>query len=254
MTSNDAEHVVGLQAERRMQADPAYERALYRIGGGSAVVGALLGMVGNLIHPVTPINDPEGVARVIATSDIWVPVHLTIVVGIVLMLFGLVAVNHSIREGLAGVLSHFGLMAAIAGATVGFVLVILDGVGARQLAQEWATAPPDQQETALALVHANETLNFALGSLFNFVFAAATFILFGLAVAFSDVYPRWLGWSVFLAGVASIAAGAIQAAVGEPTDASRILTIIGPTIITLWILVMGVLLWRRAGRVVAQVG
>lgn len=229
-----------------MLDDPEYERLLFRIGGSSAVVGALLGMVGNLIHPVTPIDDPEGVARVIAESDIWVPVHLAIVLGIVLMFGGLVAVYQSIRGGIAGALARFGLFAAVAGATIGLVLVILDGVAARQLAQEWATAPPNEQATALSLVHANETINFALASLFNFVFAAVTFILFGLAVALSDVYPRWLGWVVFLAGVWSIGAGLIQAYVGEPTGATRILTIIGPTVITLWLLVIGVLLVRNA--------
>jgi len=71
-------------------------------------------------------------------------------------------------------------------------------------------------------VHVNEAINFALASLFNFVFAAVTFILFGLAVAFSHVYPRWLGWTVFLAGLLSIGAGSIQAYVGEPTGASRV--------------------------------
>jgi hypothetical protein len=228
-----------------MSDDPEYERWLNRIGGGSAVAGALLGMVGNLIHPVTPIDDPAGVARVIADSDIWVPVHLAIVVGIVLMLGGLVAVSYSIRGGVAGALARFGLFAAVAGGTIGLVLVILDGVAARQLAQEWATAPPDQKATALSLVHANETINLALASLFNLVFAAVTFILFGLAVALSDVYPRWLGWVVFLAGLGSIGAGMIQAYVGEPTGASRVLTIIGPTVITLWLLVIGVLLFRK---------
>ncbi len=118
-------------------------------------------------------------------------------------------------------------------------------IAARQVAQEWAAAPADQKATALSLVHANETINFALASLFNFVFAAVTFILFGLAVALSDVFPRWLGWAVFLAGLASIGAGLIQAFVGEPTDASRILTIIGPTVITLWLLVIGILLLRK---------
>ena len=211
-------------------------------------MGALLGMVGNLIHPVTPINDPEGVARVIANSSIWVPVHLAIVLGIILMLGGLVAVYHSIRGGLAGALARFGLFAAVAGATIGLVLVILDGVAARQLAQEWATALPAQKAVALGLVHANETINFALASLFNFVFAAATFILFGLAVALGDVYPRGLGWVAFLAGVGSIGAGLIQAYVGEPTGASRVLTIISPTVITLWLLVIGVLLVRNAPR------
>jgi hypothetical protein len=160
------------------------------------------------------------------------------------MLGGLVAIRRSIREGLAGALSRLGV-AAVAGATIGLMLVTLDGVAARQLAQEWATAPPDERDTALALVHANETVNFALVSAFNFVFAGVTFILFGLAVAFSTVYPRWLGWTAVFAGALSIVAGAIQASVGEPTDVSRNLTIVGPTVITLWLLRMGVLLLRQ---------
>ena len=227
-----------------MQKPSDEARWVFRLGGASAIIGAILGGVGNLVHPVTPENDPVGVARVIADSEIWVPVHLAIVLGIVLMFGGLVAIYHSIRGGLPGALARFGLFAAVAGATIGLVLVILDGVAARQLAQEWASAAPDGKATALGLVHVNETINFALASLFNFVFAAATFILFGLAVALSDVFPRWLGWVVLVAGVTSIGAGLIQAYVGEPTGASRILTIFGPTVITLWLLVVGILLVR----------
>jgi hypothetical protein len=229
-----------------MGNDAAQNRSVYLVGGVAAVVGAVLAGVGNLVHPVTPEHDPVGVARVIANSEIWTPVHLVIVLGIFLMLGGLIAIYHSIGGELAAALARFGLFAAVAGATIGLVLVILDGVAARQLAQEWASAAPGEKATALGLVHLNETLNFALASLFNFVFAAATFILFGLAVAFSRVYPRWLGWAVFVAGVASIGAGLIQALVGEPTTASRVLTIFGPTVITLWELVIGILLLRRA--------
>src|SRR5512132_4377564 len=229
----------------RMQKPSAEARGVFRLGGASAIIGAILGGVGNLVHPYTPENDPVGVARVIAHSEIWVSVHLAIVLGIVWMLGGLVAVYRSIRSGLPGALARFGLFVGVAGATIGLVLVILDGVAARQLAQEWASAAPDEKATARGLVHMNETINFALASLFNFVFAAATFILFGLAVALSDGYPRWLGWVVVGAGAASIGAGLIQAAVGEPTAASRILTILGPTVITLWLLIMGILLLRR---------
>ncbi|MFN2589810.1 MAG: DUF4386 family protein [Actinomycetota bacterium] len=227
-------------------ATASYDRWIYRVGGWSALVGALLGMVGNLMHPVTPVDDPEGVARVIAGSEIWVPVHLAIVLGIILMLIGLVGIDHSIHAGVAGALARFGLVVGVAGAAIGLVLLILDGVAARQLAQEWETAAPGDRAAALGLVHVNETINFALASLFNFVFAAATFILFGLSVALSGVYPRWLGWAVAGAGVLSIAAGLIQAYVGEPTGASRVLTIIGPTVITLWLAAMGILLIRKA--------
>ncbi len=222
------------------------ERWVYRMGGAAAVVGAVLGMVGNLIHPVTPMDDPEGVARVIAESGTWVPIHLAIVIGIALILGGLIAIHDSIRGGVAGVLARFGLFAAVAGITVGLILVTLDGVAAPQLAEEWAAAPPDQRAVALSLVTANETINFALASLFNILFAGVTFILFGLAVAFSGAYPRWLGWIVVAAGIGSIAAGSVQAFTGEPSDTTRILTIIGPTVITLWVLGMGILLLRRA--------
>jgi hypothetical protein len=221
------------------------DRWVFRIGGVAAIAGALLGMVGNLVHPVTPIGDPEGVARVIADSGAWTPIHLAIVLGIVLMLGGLVAIRRSIRDGLPGALSRLGAVAAVSGATIGLVLVILDGVAARQLAQEWAAAPPEGRGVALGLVHVNETINFALASLFNIVFAAVTFILFGLAVALSGVYPRLLGWVAVLAGALSVVAGTIQASVGEPTEASRLLTIVGPTVITLWLLWMGILLVRN---------
>ena len=218
---------------------------IYRIGGVAAVVGSVAGMVGNLIHPATPIGDPQGVARVIAESDAWTPIHLVIIAGILLMLGGLVALAYSIRGGVAGALARFGLAAAVVGVTVGLVLVVLDGVASRQLAKEWAAAPPAEQAAALRIVLANETINFALASLFNLIFAAATFILFGLAVALGDTYPRWLGWVAVLAGVGSIGAGLIQASTGQPIDASRILTIIGPTVITLWLLVIGLLLARK---------
>ena len=226
-------------------AEASIERQwVFRIGGWSAVAGSVLAGIGNLVHPVTPMHDPVGVARVIADSDGWVPVHLAIVVGILLMLGGLVALYHSIRGGVAGALARLGLFAAVSGVTIGLVLVILDGVAAYQLAQEWAAAPPGDQALALGLVHVNETINFALASLFNLVFAGATFILFGLAVALSDVYPRGLGWVVVVAGAASVGAGLVQAFTGEPTEASGGLTIFGPTVITLWLLVVGILLVR----------
>jgi hypothetical protein len=223
---------------------PVEHGQLLKFGGWSAVAGSLLAGVGNLIHPVTSMNDPVGVARVIADSGGWVPVHLAIVVGILLMLGGLVALDHSIGGGTAGTLARFGLWAAVVGVTIGLVLVILDGVAARQLAQEWAAAPPGDQAVALGLVHVNETINFALASLFNLVFAGVTFILFGLAVALSDAHPRGLGWVVLVAGVASVGAGLVQAFTGEPTEASRGLTIFGPTVITLWLMVIGFVLVR----------
>jgi Domain of unknown function (DUF4386) len=231
-----------------MTGQTTWHRWLFRAGGRAAIVGALLGLVANLLHPITPTDDPEGVARVIADSELWVPVHLAIIVGLVLMLGGLVAIYHSIGGGIAGVLARFGLVAAVAGTTVGLVLIALDGLAAKQLAEAWATAPADEKATAVRLVQAQETTNFALLSLFNILFAGVAFVLYGLAVAASWVYPRWLGWVVVAAGVGGLAAGSIQANVGESTPVTAAMGIIAPTVITLWLVVMGTLLLRSTAR------
>ena len=229
------------------------ERWTLLLGGLAAISGSVLGMVGNLVHPATPIDDAAGVAQAIASSEAWLPIHLSIVVGIVLMFGGLVALASAVRGDLAVALARFGLAAATAGVAVGLVLVILDGVAARQLAEEWAAAAGADQAFKLQLVAANETVNFALASLFNILFAGVAFGLFGLAVVASENFPRWLGLLVVLGAVESIGAGLIQAEAGSPLVATRILTIVGPTVITLWLLFMGVVLVRRA-RVVEAAG
>src|SRR5215218_6534208 len=224
------------------------QRGIFRIGAVAGIVGALLAMVGNLLHPATPIGDPEGVARTIAQSQRWVLVHLVIVVGLILMLGALIALSRSIEGGLAGALAQLGSVAAVAGVTVGVVLVIVDGVAAKHLADAWEAAPPDQAAAALRVVLAEEAINFAIAALFNILFAGVTFILLGLAVAWSGEYPGWLGWVAVVAGVGSVTVGLVQGYTGESIGFTRIATIIFPTVITLWVAGMSVLLWRKARR------
>jgi low temperature requirement protein LtrA len=225
------------------------DHRLLRVGSSAAILGALAAGVGNLLHPITPRDDPSGVARVIADSELWTPIHLVIVVGIILLPVGLFALRHSLAgDGATDTLTRLGMYAVTIGATVGLITLILDGVAAKQLADQWAAAPEPAKATALAVVSANETVNFALASLFNLSFAGIPFILFGLAVTRADArrYPRWLGWVACYAGIGSVLAGLVQALTGKPTVASLILTIVGPTVITLWMLLIGALLWRQA--------
>lgn len=237
-----------------MREQTTSEGWVLRLGAGAGIVGALIGMVGNLLHPAVPTGDPEGIARTIAESKTWIPVHLAIVLGIMLMLGGLVAISQSIRGGLPGALARLGRIAAVAGITVGLILVTVDGLAAKHLADAWAAAPPEEEISALRVVLAEETINFSLAALFNILFAGVTFVLYGLAVAWSRVYPRWLGWVVVVAGGGSVVVGLVQAYAGESTGVTRILTIVFPTVITLWLAVMGVLLLRRASSLALAVG
>jgi hypothetical protein len=239
-----------MRVEESVEISPTgrEEESIFRIGSVAGILGSLLAMVGNLLHPATPIGDPEGVAQTIAQSERWVLVHLVIVVGLILMLGGLVALSRSIEGGVAGALAQLGYVAAVSGVTVGVVDVIVDGVAAKHLADAWEAAPPEEAAAALRVVVAEEAINFAVAALFNILFAGVTFILLGLAVVWSGEYPGWLGWVAVVAGVGSVPVGLVQAYTGESIGFTRIATIIFPTIITLWVIVMSVLLWRKAGR------
>ena len=70
---------------------------------------------------------------------------------------------------------------------------------------------PEEAATALRVVLAEEAINFALAALFNILFAGVTFILLGLAVAWSGEYPRWLGWVVMVAGIGSVPVCMVEA-------------------------------------------
>jgi hypothetical protein len=176
----------------------------------------------------------------------WTPIHLEIIAGLILMLGGLLAISQSIEGGLAGALARFGYAAAIAGMTVGLVLIMVDGVAAKHLATAWAVAPSDERPAALRVLLAEETVNFALAALFNILLAGVTYVLLGLAVAFGRAYPRWLGWVAFAAAIGSLAVGTVEALAGESNAITKVSTIITPTMLTLWTAVMGVLLYRRA--------
>ena len=161
------------------------------------------------------------------------------------MLGGLVAIHDSIEGGVPAALARFGLASAVVGTTVGVVLITLDGFAAKHLAESWLSAPPDLRASAIGSFRAEDSINFALLSPLNLVFAGFTFILYGLAVALSDTYPRWLEWTAAAGGAGGAISGAIQSYIGEPVGITTALGVAAPTVITLWLFAMGILLFRK---------
>jgi hypothetical protein len=133
------------------------------------------------------------------------------------------------------------------GTAGGVVLLSLDGFAAKHLADSWLSAAPGARSPALAAFRAEDSINFALLSPLNLVFAGFTFVLFGLAAALSQLYPAWLGWAAAIGGAGGAVSGVIQAYLGETSGLTKALGIAAPTIITLWLLVMGIMLMREGG-------
>lgn len=64
-------------------------------------------------------------------------------------------------------------------------------------------------------------------------------------MAFGRRYPAWLGWIGFAGGTASFLGGVLQF-LGVVPGSER-LVIVPAQVVSLWMVAMGVLMWRRAG-------
>ncbi len=69
-------------------------------------------------------------------------------------------------------------------------------------------------------------------------------MLYGLAVALSHTYPKWLGWLAVIAGVAVSAAGITTAYTGFSGLAMNI-NMPASSVVLVWVIIVGLLMWRR---------
>ena len=98
------------------------------------------------------------------------------------------------------------------------------------------------------LLRVGDTLLYLLNGTWRSVhsyFHGMPFILSGAAVALSRRYPPWLGWVGVAGGTASFLGGVLQF-LGVVPGSER-LVIVPAQVVSLWMVAMGVLMWRRAG-------
>jgi Domain of unknown function (DUF4386) len=225
------------------------ERFLLRVGAVSAVLGAVLAIIGNVLHPRTPasgLGDPEAFLRLVAGSPIWVTAHVGLILGSLFFLGGLVALAHSLSaEGDSG-LARLGLAGALVGSAMNFIVLALDGIAMKDAAESWINASGAEKDAALRAGAILYYLDFALFDVWVMIFFGMTFILYGLAVSASNAYPRWLGWIAVVGGVGAALVGLVQAYIGTSQATFLILFPAFAALLSIWLLVMGVLLWRRA--------
>ena len=72
-----------------------------RMSGALFIAGALIGLVGNALHPHTAGLDGAATVQAIAQNGAWVTIHLAIIVAILLIIGGLVGLADDM-QGTAG--------------------------------------------------------------------------------------------------------------------------------------------------------
>ena len=224
------------------------DRTLLRIGGVLAVVGPIAFIVGNFLVIGRGGGDPADTAaqlRDAAESTTSVEGRLLIFVGSALMVGALVALYRSITEGPGAALATLGLASALVSLAVFSVVLGTNGIAGKETAEAWVNAPAEEKAAAFRVAEAVQHIVIgviSLGSLLN----GTAILLYGLAIALSNIYPKWLGWAAVVVGLIGAFAGVSIFLTGA-SKGTLLSFLLFALLSALWVLVMGVLMWRRAG-------
>ncbi len=213
------------------------DRGVLRWGGAAAMVGAVLSLIFNLLHPRPGDTTVEAELQMIADSGIWVFDHYMLAWALAFALVGLVAIGWSYAEGPAQTWGRFAVASAIGGVTVAFVTLAVDGMAMKEIADNWAANKDPSAETAAHI--ALSLFVGTIGSLFGL-----TAVLYGIAGLNSVTYPRWLGWLALLAGLDGLLVASIVYLSGPNEFALTVLFLIGSLAFTVWLFLMGWSLWK----------
>jgi hypothetical protein len=225
-------------------------RQALRIGAVGAIVGGVIGLVANLLHPreAGSLDDVEGLLEEVSGSSIWVGDHFAILVALALLLAAFYGLTESITSESGAAWAQFAWGAGIVGIATGLPLLLVDGVALSQVADLWAEQASD---AVVAAASAVALISFALFTgVMLFLFGAVP-ILYGVAMLHGTDYAPWLGWVGVIFGLLSLVSGVIQVFAGIAPLTAYVLFPIGSVVVTLWIIYLGVLMWRKSAALAA---
>ena len=216
-----------------------------RMTGSLFILGAVIGLVGNALHPHTADPDAAATVRAIAQNGAWVWIHLTIIVAILLIIGGLVGLAEQLKGTSGAPLGRLGLAAALVGGAVVTISLAVDGFGMKALALSSATAPAAEAATAQRIAVAVRNADNGIWSIGMLVFFGAAFACFGLAAVASRQFPSWFGWAAVVGAGGAAVAALLQIAASGEVQAAETIFLVSSLLLTFWTLAVGVLLWRR---------
>ena len=215
-----------------------------RIGAVGATLGGFLLLVGNVIHPREEgqLDQVEALLAVVAGSEMWAVVHTMLLLGVALLMVGYVGLTATMTET---VWPRLGLGLAIVGTAMAALFMTTEAVALPPIAEVWAAASNEARQSAVTSAVPLFHLSLALS-------AAAALFLFGLtplamgkALVSSALHPSWLGWVGIGVGILGVGANLYQILTGVTTGTALIVVPISIVAATVWVIALGVHMWRR---------
>jgi hypothetical protein len=198
-----------------------------------------------------PMDNPA-VFAAYAQSDPWIAAHIGQFAGIMLIYAGGFVALHRLllhsESGVASALAWFGLAATIITASTYAILQAVDGVAQKIATSSWYAIPPSsstagsEEEKAIAFRVAEgiRWTEIGINSYFRML-QGTVGIIFGVAIVKSGLLRRWIGAVGIAVGAVSIVAGVITSYIGFSEPVSNIWAVT----LYLWIIILGIFMWRK---------
>ena len=216
-----------------------------RLAAGMLISGAMIGLVGNALHPHAAGADAEATMAAIAASGAWVAIHFAILTAIILIVGGLIALADTFRGTEGELFWRLGLAAALVGTAVVTVSTSVDGFGMKAIALDILNAPSATHATALAIAVGLREADFGIWSIGIVIFFGAAFASFGTAMVVSRRYERGLGWLAIVGAAGSTVGGMLQIAATGETQAAETILLVSTILLTVWTFILGVRVFRN---------
>ncbi len=218
---------------------------LQRIAGIAFIVGGIATVVANALFPRA--TDPGIVAErltVLGENESLQRIALLVlIIGFWALLIGVVGVYRSLSTGTAAVWARLGFYGVL-GATTLATVSIATALATTNAAVDWVAAGPTTGTTEYAIA---ASLMAVSNSVFDVMIVGYWLALLslGIGMVLSDTHPRWLGWALLVIGAVVVAAG-VPRFFTEPTQVREIVFAIPAGLTSIWALVIGIWVARKA--------
>lgn len=212
------------------------DRVVVRLGAAAAMVGAVLGLVFNLLYPrADEAGEAQQIVNLAAEGGRWQITHYVLGWSIGLIFLGLIAIWASMAREPSRSWARVGVLLAVGGSLLIFTALTLLGFSVPNAS--------DAGADAAALSTAYVAGGLFLGSIG--LYFGLTPLAFGAAMLTGDDFPDWLGWLAVLAGAVGVLTGTIVFFGGFSSLTDNVLFPIASGVFTIWVGITGYFIWQR---------
>lgn len=217
-----------------------------KAGATCAIAGAALLCAGTYLHPMEANpNEPVAAFTEYAADDFWIASHLMQLAGVASMVAALLCLTTVLEVRRGSGIARVAAGGAIASLALAAALQAVDGIALKNMVDAWAAAPASQKGEVFHAAFAVRQIEVGLASMAILSFGLTT-TLYGVALIGARIYPTWFVALAMASGVPMIASSVVMAYSGF-SGLSMAINMPACAILLVWMLTLGVLMWRQDG-------